>query len=206
MRLRDWQALAAAQRSAAEAGSAAGSLSWGSYQSKVQAELELLQGALPGALQEAQAASASASAAVAAAAQQAEEAAQEDGEVPAETVRSWGALVSCGLSANVNRAGLWLVLAVIQRCCAQGQCLSLEVAVGADLRFASKQSCLLTHIHCALFRMPKQFLHCLWSHRQHLQTTPLWIWTPQTMWLPQRHQLQLACRPQLNQYQPPPLL
>ena len=88
VRLRDWQALAAAQRQAAESGSAAGALSWDSYQRAVRAELELLQGALPGALQEAQAASASAAAAVAAAAQQAEEAAREDGEVSADAVCS----------------------------------------------------------------------------------------------------------------------
>lgn len=88
VRLRDWQALAAVQRQAAESGGAAGALSWASYQRAVRAKLELLQGALPGALQEAQAASASAAAAVAAAAQQAEEATWEEGEVSADAVRS----------------------------------------------------------------------------------------------------------------------
>lgn len=108
MRLREWQALAAAQARAAHSGDAAGSLSWESYQRTVEANLELLQGALPGALQEAQAASANAAAAVAAAAQQAEDAAPEDGEVSAKTVRTGTLYISCSTLAIQHRAGLWL--------------------------------------------------------------------------------------------------
>lgn len=90
VRLRDWRALAAAQRAAAEAGDAGASLSWEAYQGSARASLELLQGALPSALQEAQAASAKAAAAVAAATVQVE-AALEDGEVPADKARSHSA-------------------------------------------------------------------------------------------------------------------
>ncbi len=207
VRLRDWQALAASQRRAAGAGSAAGSLSWGSYQSKVQAELELLQGALPGALQEAQAASASAAAAVAAAAQQVEEAAQEDGEVPAEMVCSCATLVSCGLMAVVNRAGLWLVLAVQQRSCACGHSLfTSELAEGADHCCDPMQNGLLTYMHHALFRIHRDTLHCLRSHRQPLQMILPWIWTPQMTDPLLRHLHQLACQPQQTRLQLPPLL
>lgn len=85
VRLRDWRALAAQQKQAAEASDAAASLSWASFEIAARISWEQLQGALPRALQEAQAASTRAVAAVAAAAQQAD-AALEDGEASADKV------------------------------------------------------------------------------------------------------------------------
>ena len=80
VRARDWRALAAQQRRAAESRDAAASLSWDAFQQAARADWERLQGALPGALREAEAASAQAAAAVAAA-RRPPGASSEDGEV-----------------------------------------------------------------------------------------------------------------------------
>ena len=85
VRARDWRALAARQRDAAERRDAAASLSWDAFQHAARADWERLQGALPGALRDAEAASAQAAAAVAAA-RQPRGASLEDGEVPQQKV------------------------------------------------------------------------------------------------------------------------
>ena len=208
VRLRDWQALAAVQRLAAETGDAAGALSWESYQRGVRAELQLLQGALPGALQEAQAASASAAAAVAAAAQQAEEAAPEDGEVCAEALcAAETPRVPCGMVA------LWHSSRGLVYCCWCPLATNLESLVqGAtswSIRINSRLCCgmTLTLWRCVLARSPRQVLRrCLRSQRQPQQMTLPWIWTPQMMEMPQRQPPQLACHPWLNHCRLPPLL